>query len=802
MTMKYLFKRSTLSLAVVTALSGLLVGCFNNSDSTESSDAALEGDAYYASVAKQYLSKMSLSEKIRVVVGNGLGATGLYTPDNLIRPVTGAVGAINGVLNEQLNLPAVQLSDGPAGIKNGHFYTNGHYATAFPIGTQLASTWNVELVKEVAEAMGNETKEFGSDFLLSPGMNIQRNPLAGRNFEYFSEDPLITGKMGAAIVNGLKAENVGATIKHFFGNESETNRLYVDSIATPRSLREIYLKGFRIAIDESEPWSMMTGYNKVNGAYVGHRKDAMTSILRDEWGFKGFAMTDWGADDVFDDPDSAANLMKAGNDLVMPGGEDVQDFLQASVDSGDITEAEIDKNVLKILTQAQKTLAYSDYEWSGEPDSERSREVARRAGAEGMVLVKNNSALPIRNNQKVAMFGVAQYATYKGGTGSGNVLSEYTVDIATGLSERFVVNDDLMSRYQTYFEENKTDVYDSWGPLAYYDIDEAAVTDVIDNTDLQTLLTASAVEDDVAVISISRQAGEGADREAVAGDYYLTAEEMDMISNVSAAFKAQDKKVVVVLNINGVVDTSQWEDNVDAILVAYMGGQEMGYEVADLLSGDVNPSGKLAQTFPASYESVPNSDTFPGIDEDNDGLVDKIYFNEGVYVGYRYYTSKNVEVSYPFGHGLSYTTFTIDSTAIGNNDLSSGYNGKLTLTAKVTNTGDVTGKEVAQVYINAPEVKLKKPTIELKAFAKTAELAAGSSETLTFNISAFELASFSPDDNAWIIEPGQYNVYVANSSDIANVTPVTFTIASEIVVAETTPGALALTTDFVPDVIE
>ncbi len=791
-----LFTKHKCSIAVVIAISGLMLGC--NDSSTDKTK--LTGDAYYKSIALNYLSHMTLSEKIDVVSGSDIGLSA--NPINLKRSAWGSVGTINGVLNEELDLPAVKLSDGPAGVKSAPYLVDEElsdsYATAFPIGSLLASTWDVALVEELAKSLGDEAKELGTDFLLTPGMNIQRNPLAGRNFEYFSEDPIVSGKMAAAIVNGVQSQGVGATLKHFFGNESESNRLYVDTIATPRTLREIYLKGFRIAIDESQPWSIMSSYNKVNGSYVGHRKDATTDMLRGEWGFNGFVMTDWGADDVNNDTDSPARLMNAGNDLVMAGGDHIKEALQASIENGDLDESTLDENVVRILTQAQKTLSYNDYDYSGVPNSEQSIEIARRAGAEGMVLVKNESALPINSDtQSVAMFGVAQNATYKGGLGSGNVLSKYTIDIATGLSERFTVNEDLKTWYQAYFDSNKIAHNDSWGPLAYYEIDEAPVSG---NSELETLVSESALVDDIAVISISRQAGEGADRTATEGDYYLTSDEMDMITQVSAAFHEQDKKVVVVINNNGVIDTSRWSDKVDSILIAYMGGQEMGYQVADLLSGDVNPSGKLAQTFPKSYTDVPNSDSFPGIDEDNDGEVDKIYYNEGIYVGYRYYSSKGVDVSYPFGYGLSYTTFTIDSAAISNNDLSDGYSGHLTLSASVTNTGNVSGKEVAQVYVTAPEVKLKKPTIELKAFAKTSELSPGTSETLTFNISSFELASFDPSSNAWIIEPGTYNVYISNSSDISNTSPISFDIGEEIVVAQTSPGSLGIIDDSIIDI--
>ncbi len=297
----------------------------------------------------------------------------------------------------------------------------------------------------------------------------------------------------------------------------------------------------------------------------------------------------------------------------------------------------------------------------------------------------------------------------------------------------------------------------------------------------------------MAVINIGRQAGEGADRTSAEGDYLLSQNEAALIEKVTAAFHEQGKKVVVVLNVNGVIDTSAWKDEVDGILLAYMGGQDTGNAIADVLSGDVNPSGKLAQTFPASYNDVPSASSFPGVDTDGDGKPDDIYYNEGIYVGYRYFSSFDKAVSYPFGYGLSYTKFGYADAAVTENTLDAkGATGSVTLTATITNTGSVAGKEAAQVYITAPEVKLKKPTIELKAFAKTSELSAGSAAKLTFNIPAKILASFDPSSNAWIVEPGTYKAYVSPSSDVSEVTPVTFSVAKEIRVSSTTAGALAL----------
>lgn len=776
------------TMAVAVAISGLMIGC--NDDSSEK--ATVKDDAYYKSLAEQLVSQMSISEKLDIVSGPGMDFTTFAnnTPINLVSDASGVAGYINGVKNDKLDIPAAKLADGPAGLRiNGtrDGDSGTYYATAWPIGSLLASTWDTALIEEVGKATGEEVKEYGVDILLAPGMNIQRNPLNGRNFEYYSEDPVVTGKIGAAMVEGVESNGVGTTIKHFFGNNSETNRNYINDIGEPRTFREIYLRGFQIAVDEAQPWAVMTSYNKVNGTYVNQRKDAVTNILRDEWGFNGLVMSDWFAGNVMGDANSAAAQMNAGNDLIEPGGQKTN--LQASMDAGTLTEAQVTQNAVHILTQVQKSPSYNRYAFSNNPDLNAHATLARKAGAEGMVLLKNSAALPIADSKTVATFGVNQINTYKGGTGSGDVHAAYTVTIAKGLANRFTVNSDLQDYYTTYFATNKVEHAGSFGGASTYSCDEALVTG---NSELSTLLTTAVQNNDVAVISIGRQAGEGADRTNAKGDYLLSDQETDMITAVADAFHAQDKKVVVVLNVNGVIDTTAWADKADAILLAYMGGQDTGNAVADVLSGDVNPSGKLAQTFPASYADVPSSTSFAGVDNDADGTPDDTYYNEGIYVGYRYYTTFDKAVSYPFGFGLSYTTFGYANAAVTENTLSKGAQGSVTLTATITNTGSVAGKEAAQVYVSAPEVKLKKPVIELKAFAKTSKLDAGASEKLTFNIPAKILASFDQANNQWIVEPGTYKAYVSPSSNVTDTTPVTFTVDKEIVVSNTTAGALAL----------
>lgn len=786
--------------AVATAVSLVLfglVGC--NSDSDNTTPTITKDNAYYKAQAEALIAKMSADEKMNLLIGPGYDMTSFTintaAVTNLKGAVDGTAGYISGVLNtnQGVDVAAAVLADGPAGIRisptrNGESGT--FYATGFPVGTLLASTWNVALAKEVGAAAGNEAKEYGVDFWLAPGMNIQRNPLNGRNFEYYSEDPLVAGAIAAAVTAGSQSEGVATTIKHFAANNSETNRMNVDNIISPRALREIYLRGFQYAVETAQPWALMTSYNKLNGAYTSQRADLVTQVLRDEWGYQGLVMSDWFAGD-----DPVAQL-KAGNDLIQPGGVNFAnggnhtDYLtrvKTAFTNGDISEEVITSDATRILTQVLKTTTNQGVGGGNNPDLNAHAQISKQAAEEGMVLLKNdNQALPITPGKKIAAFGIAQINTLKGGTGSGDVHSAYVTSIADGLARQFTLDSALKSFYDDFFAANKQETTDGIGISTIVSCVEADVS----ATDIATY----AANDDIAVITLSRNSGESADRTDSAGDYQLTTLETNLITNVATAFHAQGKKVVVVLNVAGVIDTG-WKDQVDGILLAYMPGQEAGDAVADLLSGAANPSGKLAQTFPASYDDVPSASSFTGVDSDTDGTVDTNYYNEGIYVGYRYYDTFNQEVSFPFGYGLSYTSFEYKNAAVASNTLDSqGATGSVTVTATVTNTGGVTGKEAAQVYIAAPAGTIAKPAVELKAFAKTAALEAGAAEDLTFTIPAKWLASFDDANNQWIVDAGTYQAYVSPSSDVSTTTPVTFTVSNKIVISNTTAGALALPT--------
>ncbi|SJL82542.1 beta-glucosidase [Vibrio palustris] len=772
----------------------LLQGC------KQSSTDNIEAPKTYKEQAEALVAKMTPYEQVSILVGPGFapGPEGFsvnYSAlNNLKSDVPGTVGYINGVHNTEsgLDIGAVKLADGAAGVRiepTRAGDNNTYYGTAFPVSTLLASTWNPELVELVGKTIANEVKEYGLDFWLAPGLNIQRNPLNGRNFEYFSEDPFLSGVMASAEVKGAQSEGVGTTIKHFVANNAETSRNIVDNIISPRALREIYMRGFEYAVKNASPWAVMTAMNQVNGHFSGQWKDLNTIVLRDEWGFKGMVMSDWWSGDG-----NYPEMIKSGNDLIESGGKawayrpnevGALDQLNAAYESGDLDSSTIKNSAVRVLTQSLKTPTNQGYEFSNSPDLHAHASISRAAASEGIILLKNTAnTLPIDSSLSVASFGINQINTFKGGYGSGDVNAAYTINIADGLSKQFILDTDLKKRYEMFFFENKSET-DFQGLSTIVECAEPPLT----SNEIESYINSN----DIAVISIGRTSIQGTDRTNTPGDYQLSTDERELINNVSAAAHKNDKKVVVVLNVAGIINMDSWQDKVDAVVLAYMPGQEAGNVIADVLSGKVNPSGKLTQTIPVSYTDLPSAANFPGTDTDSDGKVDTHYYNEGIYVGYRYFDTFNKPVSYPFGYGLSYTDFEYSSALMVQNTLNTKQSlGKVTFSVDVTNIGKVAGKNVAQVYIAAPAGRLKKPAIELKAFAKTKQLEPATRQKLTFNIPAKWLASFDATRNQWIIEPGVYKAYISQSSDVDGVDPVTFTVNNELVVSKTTAGALAL----------
>ena len=725
---------------------------------------------------EEVMAKMTLEDKAHFVIGTGMaGFSGNDAVIGATRSlVPGAAGTTYPL--DSLGIPAVVLADGPAGLRidakrEGDSAT--YYCTHFPIGTLLASTWNTQLIEQVGQAIGEEVKEYGADVLLAPALNIMRNPLCGRNFEYYSEDPVVAGKTAAAYITGVQKNDVGTSIKHFAANNQETNRMNTDAHISQRALREIYLKGFEIAIKESAPWTVMTSYNYINGEYTSESKDLVTTILRDEWGYEGTVMTDW-----FGGKDGAKQMW-AGNDMLQPGKAEQFDSIVAGVKSGKLAEADLDRSVQRILNLIEKSPRYQGYQYSNKPDLEAHAAVTRQSAAEGMVLMKNNEALPFAKDIKnVALYGNTSYDFIAGGTGSGNVNHAYVVSLLDGLKNGgYTISEEMKTAYETYLADCKKKAEAELEEKAKKDPKTAMLVKFLPGTlpaEKQFSadeLAKQAEAADVAVITLGRISGEFLDRKVA--DFNLNDSERQLLQQVCDVYHKAGKKVVVLLNIGGVIETATWKDMPDAILCAWQAGQEGGNSVVDVLSGKQSPSGKFTMTWPVKFTDAYSSKNFP-IDQDpridmtNQGQkgnvknVDFTDYEEDIYVGYRYFDSFDVPVSYPFGYGLSYTTFEYSDAKI----IEKGDAYEICVTVK--NTGKLEGKEVVELYISAPDNKAaNKPVKELKAFAKTKQLAPDETETVTMTVKAADLASFDEAASAWVVAEGEYEFLVgASAQDI------------------------------------
>ncbi len=720
---------------------------------------------------EEVLKAMTLEEKATLLVGTGWGSmtAGSMTASSTVL-VPGAAGTTRAI--PRLGIPQTVLSDGPAGlridpVRNGTDKT--FYCTGFPVGTVMASSWNTGLVEEFTAAMGSEVKEYGADVLLAPGMDLHRNPLCGRNFEYFSEDPLLSGKIAAAYVRGIQNNGVGVSAKHFAANDQETNRMENDSRMSTRALREMALKGFEIVVKESDPWTIMSSYNKLNGQYTQQSLELLTTILRDEWGFKGIVMTDWGS------KEGTVAAVKAGNDLMEPGMENEIQRIVEAVKDGTLSQEDVDTNVRRMLHYIVRTPRFQGYEYSDAPDLKAHAELVRKGAAEGLVLLENNGVLPLEGVKNVALYGTASYDFIAGGTGSGNVNKPYVRNIADGLKENGLsVDKDIRDWYEKYISFKKTDMRNSAasnGPSIL--LGDAVIPEMKVS---RAFIDSKVASTDVAVLTISRNAGEGADRKAEAGDFTLSGLEVELLQDICDAYHSAGKKVVVVLNIGGVIETASWKHLPDAILLAWTPGQEGGYTVSDVLCGAAYPSGKLPMTFPVAYFDIPSSFNFPynysgansmnpmasifGIRRTAVKDVDYTDYKEGIWVGYRYFTTAGKAVSYPFGYGLSYTTFEYSKPVV-----KVDASGNVTAAVTVTNTGAAAGKEVVELYITAPEGGLVKPELELRAFSKTRELKPGESQTLTMTVDPYTLASFNGKASQWETAAGTYIAQFAASAD-------------------------------------
>lgn len=716
------------------------------------------------------LHEMTLDEKAKMLVGYTFGRSYWGLPSDP-DPDAGAIvlgAAGNTAKIERLGIPHTVLADGPAGVhisaeRPGTDRT--FYCTGFPIGTLIAASWDTGMAHRIGDALGSEMLDYGVDVILGPGMNLMRNPMCGRNFEYFSEDPLLSGMIAANWINGVQQHGVGTSPKHFAVNNQEGNRNFNNALVDQRALRELYLKNFEIMVRNSEPWTIMSSYNRINGEYTQESHDLLTKILRNDWGYDGIVMTDWTG------TRNTQKQVTAGNDLLTPGNaEQIQQIIDG-VKAGNISMADVDRNVRRILEYVVKTPRFKGAEYSEAPDLKANAAVVRSAAPEGMVLLKNDdSLLPFTSadKKKVALFGATSYNFIGGGSGSGDVNKPYVVDLVQGLQGAgFELDSVLTGVYGIYRDFVNAEAESEMGALttnSYFPRPRVAEASMGKYT-----YQNAADRNDIAIVTIGRKSGEGGDR--LFKDFDIYPDELEMLRGISEAFHAKGKKVVAILNVGGAIETAPVAKYCDAILLTWQPGLEAGNSVADVLTGASYPSGKLPMTWPVALADVPSTADFPDNFDWRDEMswgrqkidatpnLGTTHYNEGLNVGYRYFTTADAPVAYPFGFGMGYTTFGYsDPKIVRKGD-------KYIATVTVTNTGSRAGREAVQLYVTAPKGKLDKPVRELRAFAKTKELAPGESQTLQMTFTNYDLASFDPELHAFVTDAGTYKAHFAASAN-------------------------------------
>ena len=711
----------------------------------------------------EVVNAMTLEEKCHLVLG-----CGMHFNDEAKFP--GTAGSTLGI--ERLGIPETYCADSQQGLRmdsKRQWDHRDYYPTDFVASMTLASTWDREAAFKVGQGIGNEVKEFGLDWILSPAMNLIRNPLCGRNHEYYSEDPYLSGTIAAGYVRGVQSEGTAACPKHFVANNQETNRSNNISQMSQRALREIYLRAFEIMVKESDPWTIMTSYNKLNGPYAVQNHELLTTIVRDEWGWKGMYVSDWGGGD------NAVAAMLAGNDMLQPGQDRQYEAILAATKSGELPMEVLDANVKRILEYIVKTHNFKGYKAGNEPDLKAHAQVVREVGADGIVLLKNNGILPL-TGKRVALFGCTSYDWISGGSGFGGTsIGHYTVSLVEGLrSAGYEVYKPLISLYTKHIADEEKRLFPNGRPQFSLQPPARAEEKQLTAEEMDAAIAGS----DVAIISIGRKSGEAADRSEA--DFYLKEGEKQLIKSVSEAYHAKGKKVVVLLDICSPIDIASWQDQVDAVVCTWQGGQESGFSVADVLSGKVNPSGKLPMTFQLNYGDAYADKNFPanvddktlgamfmwGRNKDDDkkrepqANIDFTNYEEDIYVGYRYFDSFGKPVAYPFGFGLSYTTFGYENLTV------SEANGVYTVKVDVRNTGSRAGRNVVELFVAAPNSKkMNKPEKELRNYAKTRLLQPGQTETVTMTVKTEDLASFNEKASAWKTDAGVYTFMICSSAN-------------------------------------
>jgi len=620
---------------------------------------------------------------------------------------------------ERLGIPELIMSDGPHGVRRvpdvNAMAIESLPATCFPTASCLASTWDVDLLHKMGEALAEECIALNVDVLLGPGANMKRSPLGGRNFEYFSADPYLAGEMAASLIDGIQSRGVGTSLKHYAANNQEFQRFSISAEVDERTLREIYLPAFEKAVKQAKPWTVMCSYNKVNGTFASEHHYLLTDILKNEWGFEGLVVSDWGA--VRD----RVAALQAGLDLEMPGPQDrrVKAVVEA-VRSGKLDEAILDESVRRVLNIVFKA---KETPKNGTFDVETHHQLAHKIAAEGMVLLKNNGLLPLKGQQHIAVIGrAAENAHFQGG-GSSHI---HPTKVAVPFKELQAQSENAEL---TYAEG--------------YPTDNSFRQDLIDQA------VGLAQSADVVVLYIALptfKESEGYDR----SDLHLTEQQIALIKAVSNV----QPQTVVVLNNGAPVAMSEWIDGVAAVLEGWMMGQAGGAAIADILFGRVNPSGKLAETFPLKLSDTPAQTNWPG-------GAGEVRYGEGLFIGYRYYDAKERPMLFPFGHGLSYTQFTYNKAKVSAETFKAADG--LTVTVNVTNTGNLAGKEIVQVYVHDQKSGLVRPEKELKGFAKV-ELQPGETKTVSVQLDFRAFAYYHPEYKQWITEDGEFDILIAASA--------------------------------------
>lgn len=658
---------------------------------------------------EQTISELTLEEKVRLLAGASMWTTEAV---------------------DRLDIPSIILTDGPHGVRLDDFQTGETSpATAFPVESAMAATWNEDLIFRAGLAMAEECRHYNVAVLLGPGVNGKRSPLGGRNFEYYSEDPFLNGRMGTAFVKGVQSGGVGTSLKHFVANEQEKNRMVVSSEVDERALREIYLRPFETVVKEAQPWTVMCSYNKVNGERMSHNDRYLNGVLKGEWGFDGVVVSDWGA--VYDKVASVAN----GLDLEMPGpGRRNQQVLNA-YEAGIITDEELNDRVRRLLKLVDRAVAGRRN--APEIDLDAHHALAASVAEESLVLLRNEEGLlPLDAGEKIAVVGeLAETPRFQGG-GSSH-MNPARLDIP-----RDAIAEHARVIYEPGYKGEHTD-------------DELVARAV----------TAAEQADAVVVFvgTTDRIESEGYDRR----DLSLPDAHLRLVAAVVAA----NPRTVVVNHSGSVVDLSPADQVARALLHAWLPGQAGGRAIARTLFGLNNPCGKLTETFPEALEHNPSYLSFPG-------TAEHVHYREGIFVGYRHYDTRKLPVRYPFGFGLSFTSFRYANLKLSRTKLTNG--DTLTITVDVENTGDVPGKEIVQLYVRDPEAVAPRPLRELKGFAK-AELAPAETKSVSFRLDESAFAYWVDHLSRFAVESGEFVVEIgASSRDIRLSRSITFASGDEV----------------------